>query len=219
MKTFTLFAVLAFCASTAQAQQSSDRAGSWEYGVQIISMPSENFSGQQGASLDIGDDTGWGVTGGYNFTNRLVVMLDMNFLTPNYSATRIIENPLQADSVSAELEVFTIQLKGVLNLLEGPFTPFVEAGAGWTTVDSNIIAGPPTTGCWFDPWWGYVCDTFFETYHDTRTSYSMAAGLRYDMPNGLSLKASYGLQEIDSSQVTEDVSLENWRLEAVWLFN
>jgi hypothetical protein len=47
----------------------------------------------------------------------------------------------------------------------------------------------------------------------------MAAGLRYDMPNGLSLKASYGLQEIDSSQVTEDVSLENWRLEAVWLFN
>ena len=219
MKTFTLFAVLAFCASTAQAQQSSDRAGSWEYGVQIISMPSENFSGQQGASLDIGDDTGWGVTGGYNFTNRLVVMLDMNFMTPNYSATRIIENPLQADSVSAELEVFTIQLKGVLNLLEGPFTPFVEAGAGWTTVDSNIIAGPPTTGCWFDPWWGYVCDTFFETYHDTRTSYSMAAGLRYDMPNGLSLKASYGLQEIDSSQVTEDVSLENWRLEAVWLFN
>jgi opacity protein-like surface antigen len=219
MKTFALFAVLAVCASAAQAQQSSDRAGSWEYGVQVISMPSENFTGQQGTSLDIGDDTGWGVTGGYNFTNRLAVMLDMSFLTPNYSATRVIENPLQADSVSAELEVFTIQLKGVLNLLEGPFTPFVEAGAGWTTVDSNIIAGPPTTGCWFDPWWGYVCDTFFETYHDTRTSYSMAAGLRYDMPNGLSLKASYGLQEIDSSQVTEDVSLENWRLEAVWLFN
>jgi len=219
MNKFAVLIVLALCASATQAQQSGDREGSWEYGVQVINMPSENFTGRQGASLDIGDDTGWGVTGGYNFTNRLAVMLDMNVLTPNYLATRVLENTMLPDTISTELDVFTIQLKGVLNLLEGPFTPFVEAGAGWTTIDSNIVAGPPTTGCWWDPWWGYVCDTFFETYSDTRTSYSMAAGLRYDMSNGLSLKASYGIQEIDTSQVTEDVSLDNWRLEAVWLFN
>ena len=42
------------------------------------------------------------------------------------------------------------------------FTPYVTGGIGYAFIDTNIPDSPPQTACWWDPWWGYVCDTFQE---------------------------------------------------------
>ena len=114
--------------------------------------------------------------------------------------------------------MFSYGLKGTFNLLDGPFTPYAELGLGWSNVDSNIADQPPVTGCWWDPWWGYICDTFYSTYSKTREYYAGALGLRWDFDNGMSLKGSYGLQEVSTGKSTEDASFEQIRVELAWRF-
>ena len=80
------------------------------------------------------------------------------------------------------------------------------------------MSGTPSTGCWWDPWWGYVCSTFYDTYADTRTAYTYAAGVRWDLSDSIALRASYGKLDMDTSHATKDVSLDTWRAEIVWKF-
>jgi len=206
--------VLGFSADTF----AQDREGTWDVGFHVIDMSSELLTGAQGSTLDVDDEIGYGFTGAYNFTNRLAVGADLNWTSPDYTATRVLEGTGQADTISAELDVVNIQVKGIFHFLEGPLTPFVEAGVGWTQVDSNIIDGPPTTGCWWDPWWGYVCSNFYDTYTETRTSYSAAVGIRWDMGQGLMLRGSLGLLEVDTSSATEDAELDTLRVDFAWRF-
>ena len=212
-------AIVLFCfSSLASAQMVRDRAGTWEAGFLIADMTSESLSGENGAKLEVGSDVAWGFTGGYNFTNRLAVLADWTWSNPSYDATRIREDTGQPDTISASLNINTLHVKGVFYFLDGALTPFVEAGVGWTYIDSNIVDGPPTTGCWWDPWWGYVCQSFYNTYSETRTSYSTAVGIRWDLRNEMSLRGSYGVLEVDTSSATEDASLDTFRIDLSWRF-
>jgi len=210
-----IFCVLVGVSGVAFAQ---DRAGTWDVGFQVIDMSSELLTGSQGSSLDVDDEIGYGFTGAYNFTNRFAVGLDLNWASPDYTATRILEGTGQSNTIRAELDVVTIQAKGIFYFLEGDITPFVEAGVGWTEVDSNIVDGPPTTGCWWDPWWGYICQSFFDTYSDTRTSYSASVGLRWDLAPEFTLRGSIGLLEIDTDRATEDAEFDTLRVDFAWRF-
>jgi len=212
------FIVLAFAADHAIAQSTSDRAGSWDFGIMAMDQSSETLLGQEGSSLDIAGRLGWGITALYNINDHFAAGLDFGWNRPNYTATRVLDDPSGPNSVSSKLDMFSYEFKGVFHLIDGPITPFVEASAGWTNMDSNIPDGPPTSGCWWDPWWGYICDGFYSTYSKTRFSYGGALGLRVDTGNGIGIKASYGVKEIDTSNATEGASFEVWRLELLWQF-
>ena len=210
-------ALLSF-ASFTSAQVVRDRTGTWEVGLQVVDTSSETLSGEQRSGISVGSEVGWGISGGYNFTNRLAVLGDWTWSKPSYDATFLVENTGQLETISASLNVNTLHVKGVFYITEGALAPFIEAGLGWTYLDSNIVDGPPTTGCWWDPWWGYVCQNFYSTYSDTRTSYSTAIGLRWDLRNSMTLRGSYGLLEVDTSSATEDASLEAFKLDLFWRF-
>jgi hypothetical protein len=215
---YLLLTVLALGADNAMAQSSSKRAGSWDFGITAMDQSAETLSGEQGANLDIAGRIGWGITALYNANDHLALGLDFGWNRPNYTATRIIEDPFAPDTVRSKLDMFSYEFKGVFHFIDGPVTPFVEASAGWTNMDSNIPDQPPTSGCWWDPWWGYICDSFYSTYSKTRFSYGGALGLRVDMRNGIGIKGSYGVKEIDTSNATEGASFEVWRLELLWKF-
>jgi opacity protein-like surface antigen len=210
--------MLALGSHNASAQSTSDRAGTWDFGIFAMDQSSETLSGEQGSTLDIAGRLGWGITALYNANDHLAVGIDFAWNRPNYAATRIVENPAGENTIRSKLDMFSYELKGVFHFIDGPFTPFVEASAGWTNMDSNIPDGPPTSGCWWDPWWGYICDSNFSTYSKTRFSYGGAAGLRFDMRNGIGIKGSYGIKEIDTSNATESATFDIWKLELLWQF-
>jgi opacity protein-like surface antigen len=217
---FRLGAALALLAISGVAAAQGDRAGTWEAGFSIADVGGDTLTGQRpGVTLDVSDDFAWGGTVSYNMTNRLAVGGDFWFSSQDYTATRVLDNPGQSSaSVSTELDVWTIQLKGTFNFLDGPFTPFIEAGAGWTDVDSNIPSGPPTTGCWWDPWWGYICSSWYETYSETRTSYLYGVGVRWDMGSDMVLKGSYSLMNVDTNSATKDFEQDVLRVDLLWRF-
>jgi hypothetical protein len=121
-----------------------DRTGTWEF---IFDL---NY--QDGYDIDFEG-------GSYNFSNRLQVQMLLDWLNADYDAT-IRSGDIPPDpsfSVSGEYESFTPRVNVLYNFMDGDITPYVSAGIGWSFIDTNVPQGPPQTGCWWDPWWGYIC--------------------------------------------------------------
>ena len=204
--------------ATAAAQ--NDREDMWEFGLIYNNQSSETLVGQDGmgSAINIDDDDGWGLSIAYNFTNKLALGADFILSSPRYTAALIPDDGIGIpETISHKMDLFTYNIKGTWNVLDGPVTPYLDAFYGWTNIDSNIADQPPITGCWWT-WYGYVCDTFYSTYSKTRNSYGGSAGLRWDTSNGWTLKASYGFLEIDTKNAADTANLEVYRLDLAWLF-
>lgn len=201
--------------------QTYERSETWEFGMMVVDTDAESVSGQAGTSLTFRGDVGWGLWGAYNFSNRLAVGFDWSYITPDYTLNYredIGGLPGPLTELRHEASLSNIHIKGTFYFLEGDFTPFVEAGLGWTYVDSNIADGPPVTGCWWDPWWGYVCSSFYDTYSSTNTSYTYAAGIRWDISPEFMLRADYGVLSIDASAASGNAETEALRVAFGWRF-
>jgi opacity protein-like surface antigen len=207
--------LLAGAASGAFAQQTY-RANNWEASIQLIGTSSEKFNGAGGSSLDVDSDIGLGAGFTYNFSQHLALGFDMLWARPDYKSVFVTEEG-EAVSVKHTMNIFNGQFNGTWNILKGPITPYLQAGLGWTYVDSNVADGPPTTGCWWDPWWGYICRNYYSTYSDTNFSYGVGAGLRWEFGNGMFLKGSYNRLEIDGSNGINP-NFDTAKLELGWIF-
>lgn len=196
-----------------------DRTDTWEWSIAGIYQDSADSGAAGGSSVDVDSAFGLGVNLSYNFSNRLSVGADFEWLRPDYTATIISDDvPPQQSTINYEFSQFNGRFKGTLNFLEGPLTPYVEAGLGWTYIDSNVADGPPVTGCWWNPWWGYICDNFYSTYSDTSFTYGGALGLRYQMRGGVVMKLSLNHYILDFGSGKPDPSLDAARLEFGWAF-
>jgi outer membrane protein W len=213
-----VFALLVV-AAPALVNAQGNRAGDWEWSVVGIYQDSSNDAAEGGSSLSVDSDWGLGFGFNYNFNNRFALGADLEWLSPDYTAVIVEDtNPPQPQTIRHELSQFNGRIKGTWNIMEGPFTPYVEAGIGWTYIDSNVADGPPTTGCWWHPWWGYICSNFWNTYDTTEFSYGGALGLRYILRGGSFLKFSVNYYELDTGGDRAKPTLNAARLEFGWTF-
>jgi len=189
----------------------------WEWSFAAIYQDSEGTGTVGGSSLDIDSDLGLGFSFNYLINERFSIGADIEWLSPDYKAVLVDDQGLPS-VIDHEFSQFNGRIKGTFNLMEGPFTPFVEAGFGWTYVDSNVADGPPMTGCWWHPWWGYICENYYDTFTETSFSYGGALGLRYQLRGGTIIKLSYNTYEIDGSGEAPDPTLSAARLEFAWGF-
>jgi opacity protein-like surface antigen len=194
----SVFALLSlgFC-NEANAKQTK-RDGKWEASFKVLSSLSTDINGEMGSSLDVDSDIGWGFSLGYNVNPHILVNYELTSITPRYDATLVDEND-DPYNLKHKMDMYNSQFNVVYNLLTEQFTPFVQAGLGWSYVDSNIADGPPNGFCWWHPIWGYICESYQNTHDDTRFSYNVAAGVRYELDNSMFFRASYQQNWIDLS--------------------
>lgn len=207
-----LFAAILLLPALASAQSYRNTT---EWSVVGVYQESESTGTVGGSSLDIDDDIGLGFSFAYFVRPRLSLAVDLEWLSPDYVAT-ILNDQGTTSTINHELTQFNGRFKGAYHFMDGPFSPYVEAGLGWTYVDSNVADGPPITGCWWHPWWGYICDGYYDTFDETSFSYGGALGLRYRLRGGTVLKLSYNNWEIDGSGDAPDPTLNAIRLEVAW---
>ncbi|MDH4071755.1 MAG: porin family protein [Gammaproteobacteria bacterium] len=189
----------------------------WEWSVAGIYQESGSTGTVGGSSLEIDSAVGLGFSFNYFFNPRLMLGADFEWLSPDYRAT-LLDDQGMTSVIDHELTQFNGRIKGTYNFIDGPLSPFIEAGFGWTYVDSNVADGPPIVGCWWHPWWGYICDGYYDTFNETSFSYGGALGVRYRLRGGTVLKLSYNNWEIDGSGEAPDPTLNAFRLEAAWGF-
>jgi hypothetical protein len=200
------------------AAQSADRTETWEAGVKLLDMSGEDLTGENGSSINVEGELGWGFFGAYNINEHFQVGGEIAWTRPDYLAEFPLDGPGNTVvQVDAEMDILFTQFKAVFNLLDKAFTPFFEVGYGWTVVDSNIQDGAADTGCWWDPWWGYMCASFYDTYESTVTSQTYAVGLRWDMSDTSVLKASYGIRETNLDRA-EDLEQDIFSIDFAWKF-
>ena len=211
------FIVVTALILTSSAVAQTSRDDKWEGTLQLLGTSAESSNGEMGSSIDVDSAVGLGFGFAYNFNEHFAIGFDGSWVKPNYTAVfNTEEDGLQ--TLRHKMTVFNGQINGTWNILSGPFTPYLQAGLGWTYIDSNVTDGPPVTGCWWDPWWGYICSGFYNTYSTTEFSWGAEAGLRYEFNNDMFIKGGYAHVDIDGGNNSADPSLNMWRLHVGWKF-
>lgn len=208
-------ALVIFLAIPGLALAQGSRAQSWEWSIAALYQESKNMGSEGGSTLKVKDEFGIGFNLGYNLSDNLTIGFDLDYIKPDYQAV-LIDDMVSPTAVTVIDHTFTqwnTRFKGTYSLGDGALQPFVEVGLGWTFIDSNVADGPPIVGCWWHPWWGYICDGFYSTFSETTFTYGAGLGLRYSFPGGSFLKAGYNVWELDSVGGTGDSALSGARLE------
>ncbi len=217
--TVTTILILAMPIMTNAQDTTGNRSQSWEWAISGLYQESKSIGSEGGSTLDVDSGIGIGFNLTYNLNSKLALGVDVDFLRPDYRAVLIDDqDPANVTVIDHEFSQFNARFKGIFNMIDGPFTPFIEAGLGWTYFDSNVADGPPIVGCWWHPFWGYVCSNFYRTFTETAFSYGAGLGLRYQFVGGAFLKASYNVWELDGVGKTSDVGIGAGRLEFGWRF-
>lgn len=182
---------------TAQARSAS-RANSWEFFLtpQIITAKSIDFG--NGATADLNDRSSLGIGFGYNLDDHIELTLLFDSSSSNYTGTRVADDAAKtSESFTSNLYTSTFDFGLTYNLLESPFTPYVSLDFGSTYMDSGIATGDSSVGCYWHPWYGYICTPVDNTYTDFRFHYGASVGLRYDLRNKIYFKGNIGKKYVD----------------------
>ena len=202
MRSLIIIAFITCLSSNALAQEfripgvDNKRAGKWDVVFQINYQPEQDYGDTingDGVNLELSHRTGFGFGLARNFGEHFALGGEFSWTSPRYELNTVNDD---GDPINVEnrADIVSIMLKGTLNLLSTPFTPYVDIGGGWTNVDSNIASSQPV--CWWDPWWGWVCSS--SSFNESNFSYSGAAGFRWDIGSRLLLKMSYNRLFIDT---------------------
>ncbi len=189
----TLAAVFAASASGFE----NNRARTWEFyiGPQFIGGKTLKFDG--GAEAHINDMASLLFGFGYNFDEHFALGATFSSTSANYKGTSVPENGGDPETFASNMYTSSFNITATYNFVEGPFTPYVVANLGTTYIDSGIKTGKEHEGCWWDPWWGYICAPYASTYTANKLNYGAQLGVRYDFGNSVFLKAGIGLDYID----------------------
>ncbi len=185
----------------------SSRAGEYELTFQARHMDSTTISFDNEAGADINSDLGFGFSFGYNVNDNLALRGKLSWLSAGYTATRILDDGNgTVEKYSSTLDASTLGFGADYYFGRGKISPFVGGSIGWTFVDTNIPSGPPSSVCWWDPWWGYVCNTTRPTFSSTEFSYGAEIGFRFDLNKKTFIRTSIGEYYIDYSNTSGDTS-------------
>lgn len=203
-----LLLVLLALSTTVEAQRfnkkkihDNNRERTWEVSLLTQYQNSSSETNEGGSTIDIDSSLGFGLGVGWNWTEKLNLSWRFSVNKPDYSATIVPEDPDQPPiNINYKMDRLASQFDLTYNFFSGPLTPFVQAGIGWTKLDSNIPDEPPSFDCWWDPWWGYICFEEWSTYKTSKFTYNLGLGLRWDINRAFFMRGTYN---------KEFISLEN----------
>lgn len=213
MKTFSLSGILLTGAllagsllvgGAANAQSSAQERGpGWEFGIDVIYQLSQDIDFNGGSSASLDDDFGIDINFGYRFSDKLELQISLDWQDIDYDLLVQSAPPSLPDLQfrgTGSLEAFTPRVSVNYNFMNGPITPYVSAGIGWSFIDTNIPSGRAENVCWWDPWWGYVCGTVQNTRTLDEFAYQAGLGVRWDLGPGYTLRLAYEKQWLDLSE-------------------
>lgn len=216
MKWIALTAALVLALPVAQAQELE--AGTWETSLGITFLNSSDADFEGGTKAEFESDNAFRLAFDYSLTDALQVGASFGMGTRDYEADIVGQTPDLDWTAKGDLDFSTFMVNGTYNLMSGPFRPFVTASLGWSWVDTNIATEPPQTGCWWDPWWGYICTSWQDTKTLDGLTYGLGVGARYDFTDQVAVHGSYRIDWIDFDSADGTPSFDGFELSVGWKF-
>jgi opacity protein-like surface antigen len=201
----SLLAEAALAQSPAAPAQSAHRDKRWEFTLQMQGIAGNDYTFQGGSSAETKDALGFGLGISYNVNPHLNIGGEFVWVSQDYTATvqPAPGNPSAAFSGRGNVDIGAFMLNATWNVLAGPLTPYLSAGIGSATVDSNIPSGPSGTYCWYYPYGGYYCGVYTPTYSETSVSYNAGVGIRWDFSREMFMRFGAQQQWTDFSSTVD----------------
>jgi opacity protein-like surface antigen len=182
-------AAAAAAATPASALFHSPQAGDWEFRIGPVFGLSQNIDFPSG-SADIKNTTGIKTGVDYFLTEHLTLGGNFSYSRGDFSST-VVDKGVTVGVQNGHESASTLLFDGRYSFLHGPLRPYLGAGLGYTWVNTNIASGPPVAGCWWDPWWGYVCTGYQPTRGTSSWAGQLGAGVQYDFNHQFGVSAGY----------------------------
>lgn len=200
-----------------QSTPSGVRDGTGEASLLIGNQGSLDVTGDNGSSVDIDSALGWGLTFGWNWTSKWNFSYRFMLAKPDYTAVVVPENAaLPAQTFSYSANRYSNQLNATYHFFDAALTPYVQAGIGYTKLDSNVPSAPPDVDCWWDPWWGYICLSDWSTYDAAGFSYNLGLGLRWDVNGALFMRGAWNREFFSGDRADFDFDTLTLELGLMW---
>lgn len=196
----------------------ASRAGRWEARLGLTSSNSTDVEFEGDTTADIDGSTGFALGIAWHYTDHLQFGSTLTYDQKDYTVEIAGADPGDSFTSKGGLDTTTLMVDAAYNLLSGPLTPFVAAGIGWSWVDTNVASGPPEIGCWWHPWWGYVCTGWQDTRTVDGLAYELGLGLRYDLGGPFVVDGSYRMRWIDFENATGNPAFDGFQLNLGWKF-
>ena len=182
-------------------QEESIRKGLWEIILSPQYMLAKNLGFDGGTTAKIEDTWGFALQIGYNFNDHWNLAGLFSWSEPDYHALiqPVAGNPGPARNTNGTIQMNTFGMALTYNILKSAFTPYVDGHLGGTYINTDIAAGPPQVGCYWDPWFGQICGTFQDTKSNTFFTFGLGGGLRWDVNRWFFLRGGARYQWIDIS--------------------
>jgi hypothetical protein len=194
--TVAMTAVMLGWSAAASAQGSFSRAGSWDLyiGPQYVESETLHFDG--GARAELEDSAS--LLFGFGYHPNRALCFDFMFSSASADYVGIARNAAGDERrFVSDMTSSSFSLGATYYILPTKLTPFVSAIIGYTYIDSGVENGEYYDSCWWDPWYGYYCSPYADTYSSSDFSYGGAVGLRYDFDNHFFLKGTVGVTDVD----------------------
>jgi outer membrane protein assembly factor BamD len=192
----------------------------WEARAALVMANSADLDFEGGSTAAVDGGAGLLLGVGYSFTDRLRVGSTFTYDQKDYTA-RIVEDGGTDESARTEegsIDTMSLMVDAAYSFLMGDYTPYVTGGVGWSRVDTNIATEPPEVGCWWHPWWGYICTAWQDTRKVDGLAYELGIGLRYDFSEVLAADGNYIMRWVDFEHASGTPSFDAFRLGIVWRF-
>ena len=215
----TIIAFAACMAMSSPAWAQNSRSPGWEFGVDGVYQDSNDVGFDGGSRLSVDSDFGLSLTFGYRFSSRLEFSFALDWTTADYDATiQSADFPGVSVDVNGDYEAFTPRVNVNYNFLDGPITPYVTGGIGWSFIDTNIPEGRVEIGCWWDPWYGQICVPVQDTRSTDTFTYQLGAGVRWDNARGFSLRFGYEKHWYDFDHASSTADFDQLKLGLIWRY-
>ena len=190
------------------------REGASEAAFVVPYLYGERYEFEGGASAEFNSDAGFGFNISHFYSNNLAMRFDFMWNSVGYSATRVLDdNQGTTEKVGGRLDSFNMGFGADYYFGNGKVSPFVSGNLGWNFTDTNIPAGPSGSVCWWDPWWGYICQGYQPTHTETNYYYGVGGGIRADFARDKFLKIGYYTSWIDFDHSSDSAELQSLRIE------
>ena len=190
-------------------------AGDWEFRLGPVFNESKDIKFDGGSTANLKSDTGFKFGAGYYVTDHLIVGGNFGWARSDFNGT--VRGTNGASSFeNGRVDLSTLMFDATYTLLEGPIKPFGVVGLGWNWASTNIASGPPQTGCWWDPWWGYICSGYQPTKGSTSFAYQVGAGVQFNFSRAFAVTADYRYTVIDLDNASSKPGISSIGLMFVW---
>ncbi len=194
------------------------RAQRWEARAGLALSNSADVDFKGGTAADIDSGLGFQLGIAWHYSDRLQFGSTFAYDQKDYTVEVAGDEENESFKTKGSLDTTSLMFDVAYDILTGPLTPYVSGGVGWNWVDTNIVDQPPEIGCWWDPWYGYVCTSYQNTKTVSGLAYQVGVGMRWDFSDVFALDGGYRMRWVDFENADGTPSFDGLELNFGWKF-